>query len=256
MPPTHTPTDAPVRVLVWNEFRHERTRDDVRAVYPDGIHATLAAGLASDDLEIATATLDEPEHGLTAAAVDRADVIVWWGHAAHQEVADEAVERVRAAVLAGTGLVALHSAHESKIFTRLLGTTGSLKWREAGEAEIVWNLEPSHPLAAGVGDRIELPHEEMYGERFDVPPPDEVVFLSWFEGGEVFRSGCTWRRGHGKVVYFRPGHETYPTYHRPEIIRVIANAVRWAARDVARPAASVMAEPVRPLDGRRESAGA
>ncbi len=237
----------PARALIWNEFRHERNKDAVRAIYPDGIHAALARGIAGDGLEARTATLDDPDQGITDDALAAADVLLWWGHTAHKEVTDATVERVHRAVLAGLGLVVLHSGHESKVFKRVLGTSGALMWREAGEREILWNLEPSHPILEGVGECIDLPHEEMYGERFDVPPPDETLMISWFQGGEVFRSLCTWRRGHGRVVYFRPGHETYPTYHNSEILRVVGNASRWAARRVTLEPTCVNARPLQPL---------
>ena len=216
-------------VTVWNEYVHERESDIVADVYPDGIHETLATALERRGFETRTATLEEPEHGLPPAVLDETDVLTWWGHAAHDEVADEVVERVTSHVLDGMGLVVLHSGHFSKVFRSLMGTTCRLKWREAAERERLWVVEPSHPVAAGIDECIELEEAEMYGERFDVPQPETLVFNSWFEGGEGFRSGCCYRRGNGKVFYFRPGHETYPVYHDEEIQRVIANAVEWAA---------------------------
>jgi len=223
-----------VRVTVWNEYLHELENDVVRAIYPDGIHAVLASGIASrGDFACQTATLAEPDHGLTEAALDRTDVLVWWGHRAHDRVADDVVDRVYQNVLAGMGLVVLHSGHFSKIFRRLMGTNCSLKWREAGEKERIWNLAPAHPIMVGIADHFELDREEMYGERFDVPEPEELLMISWFQGGEVFRSGCTWRRGHGRIFYFRPGHETYPTYHDENVLRIIANGCRWARRRVS-----------------------
>jgi trehalose utilization protein len=217
------------RVTVWNEFRHEKDDDEVASVYPDGIHAAIAEGLEEYGFETRTATLDEPEHGLTDEVLDETDVLTWWGHRAHDEVDDEIVERVHRRVLDGMGLLVLHSGHYSKIFKRLMGTTCSLKWREAGETERVWVVEPSHPIAERLDEYFEVPKAEMYGERFDVPAPDELVFTSWFEGGEVFRSGCCYSRGSGRIFYFRPGHETYPIYYQDEIRRVLANAVEWAA---------------------------
>ncbi|HYH37344.1 MAG TPA: ThuA domain-containing protein [Azospirillum sp.] len=220
-----------VRVLVWNEFIHERRNEAVARLYPQGIHGTLAAALRAHGLDrVETATLDDPEHGLGEERLDATDVLVWWGHKGHAAVSDTAVERVCKRVTeGGMGFVPLHSAHFSKPFLALMGTGCFLKYRVAGETERLWVVDPGHPVAAGIGDHIELAQEEMYGEPFDVPPPDELVFLSWFKGGEVFRSGCGWRRGMGRVFYFRPGHETFPTYHHPQIQRVIANAVRWAA---------------------------
>jgi trehalose utilization protein len=217
------------RVTIWNEYRHERQSEKIAKIYPDGMHAAIAAGLSEHGLTARTATLDEPEHGLTEAVLAETDVLIWWGHKAHAEVDDAIVERVHARVLGGMGLVVLHSGHFSKIFKKLMGTTCDLKWREGNDKERLWVVAPGHPIAEGIGEYIELPAEEMYGEHFDIPQPETLVFVSWFTGGEVFRSGCCYSRGAGKIFYFRPGHETYPTYHNKEVIRVIANSVRWVA---------------------------
>jgi trehalose utilization protein len=225
-----------IRVLVWNEGRHEKEDAAVKRIYPEGIHGALARGLdAAKDITCRTATLDEPEHGLSEAVLDQTDVLLWWGHKAHHEVDDAVVERVQKRVLSGMGLLVLHSAHYAKIFRRLLGTECSLKWREDGKRERLWNVEPGHPITEGIGECIELDQTEMYGERFDIPAPDKLIFLSWFEGGEVFRSGCCWERGHGRIFYFRPGHETYPIYHEEQVLRVLTNAVRWAHPRIVRP---------------------
>ncbi len=220
-----------VRVTVWNEFRHERDNEQIAKIYPDGMHAAIARHLEEQPgiVQVRTATLDEPEHGLTDEVLAETDVLTWWGHAAHAEVADEVVARVRDRVLDGMGLIVLHSGHYSKIFTTLMGTTCNLKWREIGEKERLWVMAPGHPIAEGIGEWIEIEHAEMYGERFDIPAPDELVFVSWFPGGEVFRSGCCFQRGRGKIFYFRPGHETYPIYYDKDVLRVIYNAVLWAA---------------------------
>jgi trehalose utilization protein len=219
-----------IKVMVWNEGRHEQTHEAVQKVYPDGIHEAIASHLRKQGgLEVSTATLDEPEHGLTEQVLNDTDVLIWWGHMAHQDVSDEVVARVRGRVLAGMGLICLHSAHFSKIFRTMMGTNCSLRWREVNEKERLWNIEPGHPITEGIGEYFELPHVEMYGERFDIPTPDKLVFMSWFQGGEVFRSGCTWERGHGRIFYFRPGHETLPIFYDENVLRVITNAVRWAA---------------------------
>jgi trehalose utilization protein len=217
------------RVTIWNEYRHERKDPRVAAVYPDGIHGAIAAGLREHGVEARTATLDEPEHGLSEEVLEATDVLIWWGHLAHDEVADAIVERVQRRVHAGMGLVVLHSGHFSKIFKRLMGTSCDLKWREGDDSELIWCVAPGHPIAEGVGELIRLEREEMYGEHFDIPHPEALVFISWFNGGEVFRSGACYTRGAGKIFYFRPGHETHPTYHNTDVRRVIANAVRWAA---------------------------
>ncbi|AIQ12001.1 ThuA domain-containing protein [Paenibacillus durus] len=216
-----------VKVTVWNEYRHERNDEKIAAVYPEGIHGQIASFLKDAGLDVRTATLDEPEHGLTEEVLNNTDVLVWWGHIAHKEVSDEIVDRVHQRVLQGMGLVVLHSGHMSKIFMKLMGTSCDLKWREAGEKERLWVMNPSHPIAEGIGEYIELEHEEMYGTHFDVPAPDELIFVGWFEGGNVFPSGSTYRRGNGKIFYFQPGHESYPTYYHPEIQKVIVNGVNW-----------------------------
>ena len=219
----------PIRVTVWNEFRHEREKPEVGEIYPEGIHGAIAGYLEAQPGMVArTATLDEPEHGLTKEVLAETDVLTWWGHGAHQEVKDDVVDRIQDRVLDGMGLICLHSAHYSKIFKRLMGTGCSLKWRAIGERERIWVVDPAHPIAEGIGDYFEIPHAEMYGERFDIPQPDELVFISWFQGGEVFRSGCGFHRGRGKVFYFRPGHETHPIFFQEEVLRVISNAVTWA----------------------------
>jgi len=219
-----------VSVTVWNEYRHERKNPAIAEIYPEGMHAAIAAGLnAAEGIRARTATLDEPDHGLGEEVLAGTDVLIWWGHMAHNEVRDEIVERVQAHVISGMGIICLHSAHFSKIFRRLMGTTCSLKWREAGEREVIWCTRPGHPIVEDLPDPIVLEHTEMYGEFFDVPEPDETIFISSFAGGEVFRSGCVWRRGAGKVFYFRPGHETYPIFHDANVRKVLANAVRWMA---------------------------
>lgn len=219
-----------IHVTVWNEFRHEKKNETVKALYPDGMHETIAAALRqSPNLTVGTATQDEPEHGLTEDVLAKTDVLIWWGHLAHEEVDDAVVARVHQRVLDGMGLIVLHSGHFSKIFRRLMGTSCSLRWRESNDKERVWVVDPTHPIAAGLGNYFEIPETEMYGEYFDIPAPDALVFVTWYSGGEVFRSGCCYQRGKGKVFYFSPGHETYPIYHQPEVQRVITNAVNWAA---------------------------
>ena len=226
------PSCAQIRVTVWGENVHERENPIVAEIYPDGMHRTIADAISEDgDCEVRTATLHDPEHGLTDDVLENTDVLVWWGHAAHGKVADEVVERVLARVWEGMGFIALHSSHYSKPFMRLMGTSCSIIWREAGEKERLWVCNPAHPIARGIDRYFEIENVEMYGEPFAVPTPEEIVFISWFEGGEVFRSGCTWKRGNGKIFYFRPGHEAYPIYYNKSVRLVLRNAVRWAMGD-------------------------
>ena len=217
-----------MKITVWNEFAHEKTDDAVKAIYPDGIHECIAKFLREAGFDVTTATLDMPEHGLTDEVLDNTDVLFWWGHMRHEKVSDAVVQKVYDRVMKGMGLVALHSAHASKIFSKLMGTSSwDLKWRESGDTEIMRVTSPGHPIAQGIGDRLVIPHEETYGEHFIIPEPDELVFVSWFSGGEVFRSGCCFKRGNGRIFYFRPGHETFPVYHQPEVQKVLINAANW-----------------------------
>ncbi|MCY0879255.1 MAG: ThuA domain-containing protein [Firmicutes bacterium] len=234
-----------VRVTVWNEYRHEKQDAAVQAVYPQGIHRTIQEAL-SPHYAVDTATLDEPEHGLTTAVLERTDVLIWWGHMAHDAVRDDIVDRVYRRVLDGMGLIALHSAHYSKIFRKLMGTTCSLRWRDDGEHERLWVVNPRHPIVNGLPLWIDLPQEEMYGEFFDIPHPEEIIFLSWFPGGEVFRSGVTFTRGRGRIFYFRPGHETFGTYFHPLVQKVLVNAVAWAAPTSGPTPVFGRAEPLEP----------
>jgi trehalose utilization protein len=231
-------TTEPLRVTVWGENVHEGRDESVRAIYPDGMHTAIAAGLEEslgEGVRTRTATLDQPEHGLTQDVLDSTDVLIWWGHIAHDAVDDAVVARVHDAVLGGMGLLALHSAHYSKILRRVLGTTCSLRWRNDGERELVWTVAPSHPIAAGVPQPIVIDAHEMYSEHFDIPAPDELVFVSSFAGGEVFRGGCCFTRGAGRIFYFSPGDQEYPIYHHPAVRQVLANAARWAAPRVRGP---------------------
>ena len=222
-----------INVTIWNEFVHERNKPEVARIYPQGIHHAIAQGLCdllADRVEVRTATLDQPDQGLPESLLSETDVLLWWGHAAHDQVADDLVKRVTGRVLEGMGLIVLHSGHASKPFMQLMGTGCQLRWREEGERERLWIVDPGHPIVdALAGEYFELPQTEMYGEQFGIPAPDELILISWFEGGEVFRSGCTFRRGKGKIFYFRPGHETYPIYFDVNVRQILANATRWAA---------------------------
>ncbi len=217
------------RVLVWNENIHERESEKIREIYPSGIHEAIAEGLREcDSFDVKTATMDMPEYGLDQNTLENTDVLIWWSHLAHAQIPDEVAERVRTRVLDGMGFIVLHSSHLCKPFVKLMGTCCRSKWRENDEKERIWIIEPAHPIAHGLPEFIELPCEETYGERFEIPTPDELVFVSWFSGGEVFRSGACWKRGLGKIFYFRPGHEAYPTFYREDIRQVLKNAADWA----------------------------
>lgn len=217
-----------LRVTIYNEFKHEQNNSSVAAIYPQGIHTALKQQLENDQISVHTVTLETVET-ITDSLLEETDVLIWWGHMAHNDVPDEVAVRVQQAVLKGMGAVFLHSAHHSKPFKLLMGTPCNLTWREDGDRELVWVCNPSHPIAQGIGRFIQLEHEETYGEPFSIPEPEELVFIGNYEGGEVFRAGCCYRRGNGKIFYFQPGHETFPIFYHPDVIRVIQNAIHWAA---------------------------
>jgi trehalose utilization protein len=218
-----------LKLTIYNEFVHEQKNDFVKKIYPKGMHEVISEYMRKEPwFHVKTATLEMPDHGLTEDVLNSTDVLMWWGHVAHGAVRDEIVDRVQARVLNGMGFIVMHSGHYSKIFKRLMGTSCGLCWREAAERERLWVVNPNHPITKGIGPYIEIPNAEMYGEHFDIPDPDELLFISWFEGGEVFRSGAVWHRGRGRIFYFRPGHESYPIFHNTEVLKVLANGVRWA----------------------------
>ena len=216
-----------IRVTIYNEFVHEREYEGVRKVYPEGIHTCIADFLKEDkEINVQIATFEMKEHGLSEEVLSHTDVLIFWSHARQEEFSDVVAERIRQHVLRGMGFIALHSAHYSKVMKKLLGTSMTLKWRH-GEKERLWCINPAHPIADGIPEVIDLPMEEMYGEFFDIPKPDDVIFAGWFSGGNVFRSGCTFTRGYGKIFYFQPGHEEYPIYYDENIRKIIKNAVHF-----------------------------
>jgi trehalose utilization protein len=216
-----------INVLIWNEYLHEK-EGPVKEVYPEGIHGALKQELSADsEFNISTATLEMENHGLSEEILQNTDVLIWWGHMGHAMVSEEVADMVAKHVRLGMGLIVLHSGHHSKPFRKLMGTTCNLSWREIGENERVWIIDPNHPICQGLGRCIEIPKEEMYSEVFDIPTPDELIMIGWYKGGEVFRSGCVFKRGNGKIFYFQPGHEDFPTYHIPDVVTVIRNAVHY-----------------------------
>lgn len=219
-----------INVTIWNEYRHEKSDENVAKLYPNGLHAAIGEFLSkNDDMKITLAALDDPDQRLPDEVLNNTDVLLWWGHMNHGEVKDDLVERIRQRVyVGGMGFIALHSAHHSKPFRAIVGTTGNLLWGD-NQKEIIWNIMPSHPIAAGIPAHFELPEEELYAEPFQIPQPDAHIFEGWYEHGYVFRTGCTFLRGAGRVFYFQPGHETCPSFYDANVQRIITNGVRWAA---------------------------
>lgn len=220
-----------IRVTIYNEYIHEQEIESIHQVYPNGIHGCIADFLQQDTgISTKIATFEMKEHGLSQEVLDQTDVLIYWSHAKQEEFSDSVTERIKKHVEEnGMGIIALHSAHYSKMMRNILGTSMTLSWRD-DDRERLFCCNPNHPIAAGVAETIEIPHEEMYGEYFDIPKPDDIIYVGWFKGGEVFRSGCTFTRGKGRIFYFQPGHEAYPVYYMKEIQKIICNAVYWCAK--------------------------
>jgi len=219
------PAAGKMRVLCWSE------RTEPANVYPQGINGAIAGFLRrSADLDVRTASINDGEQGIGKAAIDATDVLVWWGHLKHKDIDDAHVaEVIRQIRERGLGFIGLHSTQGAKVFTGALGCSGEIGgWREDGKREFLKCVAPSHPIAQGLGD-FTLAQTEMYNEPFQVPPPEKTIFFSYWEGGEQFRSCNVWSAGKGRVVYFRPGHESFPIYHQELPLRVVKNSVTWCA---------------------------
>jgi trehalose utilization protein len=178
------------------------------------MHTVMAEGLREylPTAEVTTATLQEPDHGLTEERLAKTDVLTWWGHMAHGLVEDRIAERVQKRVLEGMGLIVLHSGHYSKVFKRLMGTTCSLTWREADERERLWVCNPGHPIARGIDRYFELPQEEMYGEPFGVPAFERVrVVVPGRRSVPLGPDLSSWRR---QYLLFPPRPRNLPDLSR------------------------------------------
>ena len=240
-----------MRITIYNEGVHEKTDEQVAKVYPEGIHGQLKKVLEYGENTVRCFTL-ETVNEITEEVLSQTDVMVWWGHMHHEKVPFEVAWRVREAVNKGMGIIFLHSAHLARPFKLLMGTPCTLTWREDGDYERVWVVNPAHPIAQGLGRYFVLPHVESYGEPFAIPNPEEVVFIGSYEGGEVFRSGCTFHRGNGKIFYFQPGHETFPIYYDENVQKILRNAVEWA-RPTLRVETLSCLHPTRPEEIVREN---
>lgn len=221
-----------IKVTIWNENYHEKTMPEMLEIYPKGLHGAIADILSVEkDFTVRIATQDQPNYGLTDEILDDTDVLIWWGHAIQNDIPDSLASNIASRVQKGMGLIALHSSHYAKPFRALIGSGSCTLRSRNSDYERLWCVSPAHPIAKGIPSYIELGTEEVYCEHFNIPEPDELVFLGWYRGGEIFRSGCCWRRGFGKVFYFQPGHETFASFHNKYIKRILINAVRWACSE-------------------------
>ena len=239
------------KVTVFNENLQETSGDDVvnlvhyetedyrefllnsagkiTKVHPQGIHMTLKSIFDEcDDMAVRTVTMDMPEFGFSQEVLDDTDVLVLWAHLAHEKITDEIAERIKNRVHEGMGFLCLHSAHQCKPLHKLIGVSTIPKWRMEDACKI-YCIEPNHPIAKDIPDMFELEAEQVYCEPFDITTPDELVFVTWYQGGELLRSGCCWERENGRIFYFQPGHETCKSYYDVNVRQILKNAVRWAS---------------------------
>jgi trehalose utilization protein len=217
-------------ILVWSEGTAPKE------VFPNDINGAVAAGLAKlRGYTVKTASITDPEQGVSQAALDETDVLIWWGHQRHGQVSDEAVQRIVARVKdGGMGIIFLHSAHFAKPLKAVLGSSGAWSaYVNDRSTHRITVADTKHPIARGVRDFV-IPKEERYEEPFIVPEPEAVVFDGYYESTKTnARQGLCWTIGKGRVFYFRPGHEEFPIFFMPEVRRILRNAALWCARDEA-----------------------
>ncbi|MFH1372026.1 MAG: ThuA domain-containing protein [Planctomycetota bacterium] len=216
-------------VVVWSEGTAPKN------VYPNDICGAIAEGLKElKDWDVVEARLSDPNQGLPDELLNRADVLIWWGHKKHNQVRDGLVDKIVSRVKdEGMGFISLHSSHFARPNIKLMGTPCS--WKEyLGDSNTlkITVKDPNHPIARGVED-FTIYHDERYSEPYAVPQPLAVVFEGTYTldngGTDTSRQGLTWEIGKGRVFYFQPGHETNPVFFDPNIRRIISNAVEWAA---------------------------
>jgi trehalose utilization protein len=146
--------DREVNVVVWDEQQPKQ-----KLAYENFLGNAIADHLrARGGFQVTSAKLDDPEQGLSAATLDKADVLIWWGHVRHPEVKPETgraiVERIKAGKLS---LIALHSAHWSTPF------------KEAMYARAIDDALASLPEA----DRKSAKVETIEPRPFTVPKRDD-----------------------------------------------------------------------------------
>jgi trehalose utilization protein len=234
-------------VVVWSEGTAPK------AQYPNDINGAVAEGLKClDGWEVVTANLSDPEQGLPDSLLNRADVLVWWGHKKHGDVKTELVQKIVKRVQEdGMGFIALQSAHFSKPNIALMsigktkqelldavkpkGRVGA--WgayvNDCTDLKVT-TLAKDHPIAKGVPAEFNIVHTERYDNPYAVPTPEQVIFDGVYtkaDGGKVpSQLGFVWTIGKGKMFYLQIGHETCPVYFDPTIRKIMANAVVWAAK--------------------------
>jgi trehalose utilization protein len=217
-------------VVVWSEGTAPKS------VYPNDINGAVAEGLKDlSGWEVVKAGLSDPDQGLPDKLLQRADVLIWWGHQKHGDVKDELVDKIVKRVKEdGMGFIALHSSHFAKPNKKLMGTACSWKAYVLDSTTLKITVKsPDHPIAKGIKD-FTIDHSERYSDPYAVPTPKAVVFegtASLKKGGtDTSQIGLTWEIGKGKVFYFQAGHETNPVFMDPNVRQIMSNAVQWAAK--------------------------
>lgn len=227
-----------MNITIFNEYHPNEHTGKAEKNYPGGIHIALKSIFESQEYDVVTATQEQACNGLTDEILDNTDVLLWWSKNWDNELLNSVADKVVSRIREGMGAVFLHSAKNSKPFLRLTGTTSAtapVSWKEPGESERLFVVSPAHPIAEGIPSGYVIPNEEPYCEYFDIPKPDDIVFLGGFGNGMCIRAGVTFTRGAGKIFFFQPGHDSFPVYNDKVIRRIILNAVNWA-KPVAKPA--------------------
>lgn len=216
-------------VVVWSEGTAPKE------VYPNDINGAIAEGLKElKGWEVVVANLSDPNQGLPDELLNRADVLIWWGHQRHDQVKDPLVSKIVKRVKEdGMGFISLHSSHFAKPNKALMGTACSWGAYVGDSTTLkVTVKDPGHPIAKGVKE-FTIVHNERYSDPYAVPTPQSVVFegIATLKDGKVDPSqqGFTWQIGKGKMFYFQPGHETNPVFYDANVGRIMINAVQWAA---------------------------
>lgn len=220
-------------VVVWSEGTAPKE------IYPNDINGAIAEGLKASplmkDWDVVIAGIDDPDQRISDELLKKTDVLIWWGHKKHGDVKDALVDKIEKRVKEeGMGFIALHSAHFAKPNKRIMGTPCTFAAYVCDNKENVVSVAmPNHPICKGVAKTFTVANDERYSDPYAVPTPDAVPLtaIQVRNDGtkEEAKMGFCWTVGKARMFYLQMGHETNPIYFDPEIRKVMANAVLWAA---------------------------
>ncbi|MFN0078908.1 MAG: ThuA domain-containing protein [Prosthecobacter sp.] len=143
----------PIRLLVWDEQQPQQ-----KPAYGEKfLGETIAAHLEKlPGLSVKSARLDDAEQGLSDAALDATDVLIFWCHRRVKDQDDARMEAVVKRVMEGKiGFIGLHSAHWAKPFVRLMqerSKADAMKQvPESERASVKWEFVNDQPYYKGIG---------------------------------------------------------------------------------------------------------